>query len=393
MPTPVEDRRPPITPQLAVRVALLGGFAFVLFAIVFFRLWFLQVLSGEDYVAKARENRVRKVRIEAPRGDIVDRDGRVLVKTRTRRSCRSCRARCRTRCVAEAETSARRAAWPRRPALAAADQLHALERDIQDDKHGPTKAQRRERRRLSRAARQARAVPIPPTARRRARAAPPVPPPRPRHPTSSPNRIHERVIEGVADAPYSNVTIRTDDHRAASSTTCASARSSSRASWSRSSTCATTRTSELAAQLFGTTREISPKELKEKRYQGRRGRARGSAQSGLEESYDKYLRGKDGYTRIVIDALGTRDDRRQAVARRAARRASGCGSRSTSTSSAPATDALAARRSRPRENGAQGRRVRGDGPAQRRGPGAWARARASTPTCSPSRSRRSATTR
>ena len=78
MPTPVEERRPPITPQLAVRVAVLGGFAFVLFAIVFFRLWFLQVLSGEDYVAKARENRVRKVRIEAPRGDIVDRDGRVL---------------------------------------------------------------------------------------------------------------------------------------------------------------------------------------------------------------------------------------------------------------------------------------------------------------------------
>ena len=82
MPTPGEERRPPITPQLAVRVAVLGGFAFVLFAIVFFRLWFLQVLSGENYVAKARENRVRKVRIEAPRGDIVDRDGRVLVKTR-----------------------------------------------------------------------------------------------------------------------------------------------------------------------------------------------------------------------------------------------------------------------------------------------------------------------
>ena len=75
MPTPVEDRRPAITPQLAVRVAVLGGFAFVLFAIVFFRLWFLQVLSGEDYVAKARDNRVRKVRIEAPRGDIVDRNG------------------------------------------------------------------------------------------------------------------------------------------------------------------------------------------------------------------------------------------------------------------------------------------------------------------------------
>ncbi len=65
-----------------MRVAVLGGFAFVLFAVIFFRLWFLQVLSGEDYVTQARENRVRKIKIEAPRGDIVDRDGNRLVRTR-----------------------------------------------------------------------------------------------------------------------------------------------------------------------------------------------------------------------------------------------------------------------------------------------------------------------
>jgi penicillin-binding protein 2 len=82
VPPSLEERRPAITPQLALRVALLGGFAFALFAIVFFRLWFLQVLTGEDYVSQARENRVRKVRIEAPRGDIVDRNGRKLVRTR-----------------------------------------------------------------------------------------------------------------------------------------------------------------------------------------------------------------------------------------------------------------------------------------------------------------------
>src|ERR687893_874890 len=82
MPPQIDDRRPPITPQLAVRVAVLGGFAFVLFAVIFFRLWFLQVLTGDDYVVQARENRIRKVKIEAPRGNIVDRDGRTLVKTR-----------------------------------------------------------------------------------------------------------------------------------------------------------------------------------------------------------------------------------------------------------------------------------------------------------------------
>src|SRR3989337_3334591 len=82
MPPSLDDRPPPITPQLAVRVAVLGGFAFVLFAIIFFRLWFLQVLTGDDFVVEARENRIRKVKIEAPRGNIVDRDGRTLVKTR-----------------------------------------------------------------------------------------------------------------------------------------------------------------------------------------------------------------------------------------------------------------------------------------------------------------------
>ena len=49
------DRRPPITPQLALRVAILGGIALVLFAIIFFRLWFLQVLSGDKYLAEAQQ--------------------------------------------------------------------------------------------------------------------------------------------------------------------------------------------------------------------------------------------------------------------------------------------------------------------------------------------------
>src|SRR4026208_394172 len=72
-----------VTPQLALRVAILGGIALLLFAIIFFRLWYLQVLSGDKYLAEANDNRVRQVKVEAPRGQIVDRNGTVLVDNRT----------------------------------------------------------------------------------------------------------------------------------------------------------------------------------------------------------------------------------------------------------------------------------------------------------------------
>jgi penicillin-binding protein 2 len=76
------DRRPTLTPQLAVRVAIIGGIALFAFAIVFFRLWFLQVLSADTYKAEAQGNQLRLIRVQAPRGDIVDREGRPLVTNR-----------------------------------------------------------------------------------------------------------------------------------------------------------------------------------------------------------------------------------------------------------------------------------------------------------------------
>jgi penicillin-binding protein 2 len=74
--------RPSLTPQLAMRVAILGGIALLAFAFIFFRLWYLQVLSGDTYRAEANDNRIRQIKIQAPRGEIVDRDGRVLVENR-----------------------------------------------------------------------------------------------------------------------------------------------------------------------------------------------------------------------------------------------------------------------------------------------------------------------
>jgi penicillin-binding protein 2 len=74
-----QDQRAPLTPKLARRVAILGSFALAMFAIIFFRLWYLQVLSGNKYVQQAYQNRVRDLDIPAPRGEIVDSNGDVLV--------------------------------------------------------------------------------------------------------------------------------------------------------------------------------------------------------------------------------------------------------------------------------------------------------------------------
>ncbi|HEX3433441.1 MAG TPA: penicillin-binding protein 2 [Solirubrobacteraceae bacterium] len=77
------SERIPVSPQLALRVAILGGLAIAMFAIIFFRLWFLQVLSGEQYVQQANANRARDLPVAAPRGEILDREGKALVASRT----------------------------------------------------------------------------------------------------------------------------------------------------------------------------------------------------------------------------------------------------------------------------------------------------------------------
>jgi len=69
-------------PSVALRVAVVIGVAAVMFGIVFFRLWFLQILSGQEFVAQANDNRLKSVTIAAPRGNIVDRNGKVIVTTR-----------------------------------------------------------------------------------------------------------------------------------------------------------------------------------------------------------------------------------------------------------------------------------------------------------------------
>jgi len=80
---PSDPPRTHVPPQLALRVAVLGGIALVMFGIIFFRLWYLQVLSGEQYVHQANVNRLRPIAIPAPRGQIFDSEGQAIVTDRT----------------------------------------------------------------------------------------------------------------------------------------------------------------------------------------------------------------------------------------------------------------------------------------------------------------------
>ena len=68
-----------LTPQAALRVAILGSVALLIFGALFLRLWALEVLSGHQYLRVAQNNQLRTVRLAAARGPILDRNGHVLV--------------------------------------------------------------------------------------------------------------------------------------------------------------------------------------------------------------------------------------------------------------------------------------------------------------------------
>lgn len=67
---------------VGMRVGVLLFVALVLFGVLVFRLWYLQILSGDEYAGLATVNRVRTVMSEAPRGVIYDRNGERLVENR-----------------------------------------------------------------------------------------------------------------------------------------------------------------------------------------------------------------------------------------------------------------------------------------------------------------------
>jgi penicillin-binding protein 2 len=242
-----EDRRPPLTPQLALRVAIMGSVALAMFAIIFFRLWYLQVLSGDKYQREASVNRFRTLDIPAQRGNILDRSGSVLVDSR--------------------------------PSIAIV--------------LSPPDLPHRTGQRLRLYARLESMLGIPP-ARERCPVA--------GHGVHRLGPIRCAVAQQLALLPYQNVTIKKDVPPAVQYYIAERQDQFPGVSveqiWLRRYPL-----HSLAAQLFGTIGPISPTEVKNRRYRGVSPNAI-VGQSGLEWYYDRYLRGTDGAEKVQVDALG-----------------------------------------------------------------------------------------
>jgi penicillin-binding protein 2 len=69
-------------PPSELRIGLVAVGMIFVFGIFIFRLFQLQILEGADLADRSLRNSVRQMRVEAPRGEIVDREGRVLATSR-----------------------------------------------------------------------------------------------------------------------------------------------------------------------------------------------------------------------------------------------------------------------------------------------------------------------
>ena len=69
-------------PGVERRIMVIASLIGVFFAIFALRLFQLQIVQGADLSDRSKRNSVRQLRLEAPRGEIVDREGRVLATTR-----------------------------------------------------------------------------------------------------------------------------------------------------------------------------------------------------------------------------------------------------------------------------------------------------------------------
>jgi penicillin-binding protein 2 len=247
-----DDRRTQMSPQLAMRVAILGGISLALFAIVFFRLWFLQILSGDQYLAEASSNRVRNVVIQAPRGEMTDRNGRVLVENR------------RAVAIVVSPTALPDDEARRHDMYVRLSRVLGRSTRPRDCEFGNRRSGTYEVKRL-----------LP---------------------------IACEVEQSTSVLPYADVIVE-DDARPRVYSYLAERQQQFPGVQTQQVFLRSYPQRTVGAQMFGTVGQIDERQLREEHYRGVRG---GTivGKSGLEYTYDRALRGENGAQRIQVDALG-----------------------------------------------------------------------------------------
>ncbi|MEV4422216.1 penicillin-binding transpeptidase domain-containing protein [Patulibacter sp. NPDC049589] len=331
-----QERTTP-APQLAIRIAAFGIIAFGVFAVLFLRLWFLQVLQGDQYVREATSNGARIVRTAAPRGMILDRDGNALVSNRVevvvalrpesvpeedRTKIADWGQKQGTYDVARAKLAdgfvarsrAREAARiaDRTPAQRRRiEQRQALETPAQAKARATAEAARRERVLSSadrRAGRQLRRTGPrdPRTLTLRRDASPELTALLRRFSTPlqvSAARLYRRVVLNVVKLPYANVPLKSSDIGAGQRNYLLERQSSFPELAIGREYRRFYPGGGIASQLYGNIGEIGKSQLREAKYAGLRAGQR-IGQDGLEFEYNAFLQGKDGYDEVEVDAQG-----------------------------------------------------------------------------------------
>jgi penicillin-binding protein 2 len=293
------DPRVPVSPQLALRVAIIGGVAMVMFGVIFFRLWYLQVLSSEQYVSQANANQTRPLPIAAPRGEVLAREGQTLVGSTVTNAVQIVPEELPAGIssqVSEYQKGLEVAETARRAAVARLSGYEAALGGVRRKTH----AQHRELERLSEATGPPRVAvpPLPSSAVRLGRLFR-----RLGHVIRvSPRTIDEDVVEGITATPYAQVTVKTDAGRGA--LTVIGERSSEFPGVVQEPVSIREYPDgEMAAQILGYVGQVNTTELKLPAFRGvKPGTIVG--QTGLEYYYDHYLRGEPGEKRVAVNAEG-----------------------------------------------------------------------------------------
>lgn len=246
------DRGPRLPPRMRGRVAAMAVVACALFGVVFFRLWSLEILSGPQFRAQAATNRDRSDVVPAPRGDILDRNGNVLVDNRPG--------------VAVVVTPSKlppQGSAARHDLYVRLSGVLGLPTNPAPCVTGGTTAQR----------------------------------------DTQPRMQLECVVDDqVFRLPYANVTVKEDANRAAYVYIAERAQEfpgvTIQDTWLRNYPLGS-----LGAQVFGITGQLSPQDMSDPKFRGVKGGTR-VGHSGLEYVYDPELRGVDGADRVAVDALG-----------------------------------------------------------------------------------------